>query len=144
KSLGGVGSRERTPEQTEIALFWADADGTSTPPGHWNRIARTVARDRGTTMAENARLFAILNVALAAASIACWVRTCPFEYWRPGQAVGEEAPPWEPLVATPPFPSFTSGHSSFSGAAAAVLERFFGTDAVRFADVSEGLPGVVR
>lgn len=59
----------RTPEQAQLALFWADGAGTEQPPGHWNTIAQTVAGDRRNTMEENARLFALLNVAMADAAI---------------------------------------------------------------------------
>jgi membrane-associated phospholipid phosphatase len=151
KALGARDSRTRTADQTLIALFWADGDGTVTPPGHWNRIAQAVARQRGTTLAESARLFALLNVSLADAGVCCW--ECKFKYalWRPVTAVRdadldgnpdtERQPGWRPLLTTPPFPSYTSGHSTFSGAGAAALAHFFGTDAVRFRSTSEGTPG---
>jgi hypothetical protein len=154
KSLGGARSATRTPEQTEIARFWADDEGTVTPPGHWNRIAQTAARQRGTTLAENARLFALLNLALADAAIVAWDAKFAFKYWRPIDGIREADPAvnrdttpdpdWSPLLTTPPFPSYTSGHSTFSGAAAAVLACFFRTDDVRFTDTSESLPGVTR
>lgn len=135
--LGGTGSRARTREQTAIAHFWADGDGTVTPPGHWNRIAQSVACDRGLSLEENARLFALLNVALADAGIACWDCKFKYEFWRPVHAIREAEPSWTPLLDTPPFPAYTSGHSTFSGAAAAVLASYFGTDAVRFRSTSE-------
>jgi hypothetical protein len=148
KSLGSAASKTRTAEQTEIARFWADGDGTVTPPGHWNRIAQTVARDRGNSLAENARLFALLNLALADAAILAW--DCKYHYnvWRPIDGIRAAAtdadPDWTPLLDTPPFPSYTSGHSTFSGAAAAVLADFFGSDEIRFTTTSESLPGVKR
>ena len=120
-------------DQTEIANFWADGEGTVTPPGHWNRIAATVARDRALNRAETARLFAMLNVALADAAIACWECKFRFDVWRPVTAIRNAEqlknpdlvadPDWTPLLVTPPFPSYTSGHSSFSGAAAAETAR---------------------
>jgi hypothetical protein len=154
KSLGGRNSRDRTDEQTLIALFWDDSEGSVTPPGHWNRIAQEAARRRGLGMAENARLFALLNVCLADAAILCW--ECKFRHalWRPITAIHEADraanpdipadPTWESLLITPPFPSYTSGHSTFSGAAAEALAQFFGTDAVPFRIGSDGLPGVRR
>lgn len=154
KKLGSRDSSDRTEDQTEIARFWEDGTGTVTPPGHWNRIASTVARDRGLSTAENARLFAMLNVAMADVSIACWDCKYRFDFWRPVTAIREasrlEDPrlvadrDWTPLLETPPFPAYTSGHSSFSGAAAAVLAEFFGTDEVKFSTTSETLPGVTR
>jgi PAP2 superfamily len=154
KGLGARDSTARTAEQTLIARFWADGDGTVTPPGHWNRIAQEAARQRGNALADNARLFALLNVSLADAGIVCW--DCKFHYalWRPITAIRhagqddnpdtEPDPDWAPLLTTPPFPSYTSGHSTFSGAAAAALASFFGTDEVRFTTTSEGTPGVTR
>ena len=154
KELGGVNSTSRTREQTEIARFWADGEGTVTPPGHWNRIAATVATARHLSLAENSRLFAMLNVALADAAIACWDCKFHFDFWRPVQAIRvadrlnnpelTADPNWMPLLPTPPFPAYSSGHSTFSGAAAAALEKFFGTDAVSFSSTSDGLPGVTR
>src|SRR5262249_41811072 len=72
RALGARDSQVRTPDQTKIALFWADDVGTVTPPGHWNQIAQTVACSRGLSLAENARLFALLNLGLADAAILCW------------------------------------------------------------------------
>jgi hypothetical protein len=141
----------RTAEQTLIAWFWDDGEGSVTPPGHWNRIAQAVARARGTTTAENARLFALLNIALADAGIVCWDCKFKYSFWRPITAIHEADragnpgmrpdPGWASLLTTPPFPSYTSGHSTFSGAAAAALAHFFGTDEVRFTSESDGLPG---
>jgi membrane-associated phospholipid phosphatase len=150
RALGGRHSPTRSREQTEIADFWADGEGTVTPPGHWNRIARTVSAARKLSLAENARLFAALNAALADAAIACWECKYRFNVWRPVTAIRAGGPgltpdpDWEPLLDTPPFPAYTSGHSTFSGAAAAVLAAAFGTDAVRFDTTSDGLPGVAR
>jgi len=77
-----------------------------------------------------------------------------YGFWRPITAIHradsdgnpdtEADPAWEPLIETPPFPSYTSGHSTFSAAAASVLASFFGTDAVRFTTTSDGLPEVTR
>jgi hypothetical protein len=69
KELGAAVGSTRTEEQTEIALFWADGAGTETPPGHWNTIAQIIAAAQGNTLEENARLFALLNVAMADAAI---------------------------------------------------------------------------
>ena len=135
KELGAADSKERTPQQTEIAQFWADGLGTPTPPGHWNRIAQTIATDRGNSMGENARMFALLNIALADAAIACWDMKYHCNFWRPitaireadtdGNPATEPDKTWEPLLPTPNFPSCSSGHSTFSGAAAVILYRFY-------------------
>jgi hypothetical protein len=153
KALGACNSPVRTREQTEIAHFWEDGEGTVTPPGHWNRIAQTVSRARGLCLADNARLFALLNISLADAAILCWECKYRYSYWRPIQAVrcadrtghADMADPcWTPLLTTPPFPTYSSGHSTFSATAAAVLANFFGTDEAPFTTTSEKLPCVRR
>lgn len=154
KQLGAIDSVARTADQTAIARFWADGAGTVTPPGHWNVIAREIALSRGTTLAENARLFALLNIALADAGICAWECKYVDDYWRPVTAIraaDTDSNPatdadvaWTPLIATPPFPEYISGHSTFSAAAATVLADFFGPDSVAFTTTSEDLPGATR
>jgi hypothetical protein len=154
KAIGAIDSKVRTDDQTEIAYFWADGANTSTPPGHWNEIARTVALDQGNTLGDNARLFALLNISMADAAICCWECKFMFQFWRPITAIrnaNNDGNPdteldanWTPLLDTPPFPAYTSGHSSFSSAASAVLADFYGTDNIPFKATSDALPGVVR
>jgi hypothetical protein len=115
-----------TPEQRDIALFWADGAGTETPSGHWNRIALDLVEEARLSQRESARLFALLNTAQADAFIACW--DAKFAYWseRPIQAIRRTIDAgWTPLIATPPFPSYPSGHSTTSGAASTVLGTIF-------------------
>ena len=115
-----------TPEQRAIALFWADGAGTETPPGHWNRIALDLVDGAQLSYRKAARTFALLNTAQADAFIACW--DAKFTHWseRPIQAIRRMFDPsWTPLIATPPFPSYVSGHSTTSGAAATVLGAVF-------------------
>lgn len=151
KEIGREDSATRTAEQTHIALFWANGAGTATPPGHWNQIAQIVAAEAGNTLQKNALLFALLNFGLADAGIACWDCKYTFNLWRPITAIREadtddnpETDPdreWSPLLQTPPFPEYTSGHSTFSGAAAMILASFFGTDQLPFTVGSDFLPG---
>ena len=154
KELGAKNSPTRTAEQTMIAQFWADGPGTVTPSGHWNVIARELSVQRGNTMEENARLFALLNIAEADAGILCWDCKYACNLWRPITAIQnadiDENPAtekdgnWTPLLVTPPFPEYTSGHSTFSSAGATVLAKFFGSDEIPFTTTSEDLPGVSR
>jgi membrane-associated phospholipid phosphatase len=147
KSIGSANSITRTQDQTDIALFWADGAGTATPPGHWNLIAADVAHQQHNTLAENARLFALLNVALADAGIASWDSKYFYNFCRPVTAIHNAAADgdpntmpdadWSPLLTTPPFPSYISGHSTFSAAAATILAGFFGTDRITFTTGSE-------
>ena len=154
KAYGSVASVVRTPDQREVALFWADGAGTETPAGHWNSIAQAVAALRGNTMAQNARLFALLNAAMGDAAICAWEAKYQFHNWRPvtairngtddGNAATAADPLWTPLLVTPPFPDYVSGHSTFSAAAARVLALFYGTDQVAFTSGADFLPGVTR
>ena len=153
KDLGSATSTTRTVDQTEIAKFWADGGGTYTPPGHWNQIAESAAVINGNSILENARLFGTLNVALADAAICCWNAKYTFDRWRPITAIragdqdGNDKTTvdanWTSLLTTPAFPEYTSGHSTFSGAADSVLTSFFG-DNYAFSTYSVGLPGVTR
>lgn len=155
KALGASSGSPRTADQTQLALFWADGAGTETPPGHWNSIAAAVAEARGLGLAETARLFAMLDVALADAAIVAWDGKYRYDVWRPITAIREADavastaalvdPTWTPLLPTPPFPEYVSGHSTFSAAAAAVLASFFSTDDLPFTSVSDALgPTVTR
>ena len=154
KALGSATSLTRTADQTEIALFWADGAGTHTPPGHWNAIAQHVSAAQGNTLDENARMFALLNLAMADAAISAWDAKYHYNFWRPVSAIpnggidGNDATQedltWVSLIGTPPFPDYTSGHSTFSGAASRVLALFYGTDAVSFTIGCDALPDVFR
>jgi membrane-associated phospholipid phosphatase len=119
-------SRTATPEQRAIALFWADGAGTVTPPGHWNAIALDLLAEQPRNTLQTTRIFAALNTAQADGFIACW--DAKFTYWsiRPVSAIRDLIDPtWSPLIPTPPFPSYVSGHSTTSGAASTVLAGFF-------------------
>ena len=146
KQLGAAVGSTRTADQTEIALFWADGAGTETAPGHWNSIAQIIAAGRGTTLEENARLFALLNIAMGDAAICSWDAKYTYHFWRPVTAIAFAEPQlnWISFIVTPPFPDYTSGHSTISAAAATVLPLFFGTEDLPFTTGSDFLPGVYR
>jgi membrane-associated phospholipid phosphatase len=111
-----------TPERLAIAQFWADGPGTVTPPGHWNQIGVDLAYSHGWTDCRVARMLALLGVAQMDAFIACW--DGKFFWWtvRPVTVIRDRYNPgWLPPIATPPFPSYASGHSTTSGAAAVLL-----------------------
>jgi hypothetical protein len=152
-----VGARDgagRTEYETLSTAFWSDDLGTATPPGHWNVIAEDLARRRHLSVPECARLFALLNFAEADAAICCWDTKFFYRTWRPETAIREldsklnpnavPRPDFIPLMVSPAFPSYTSGHSTFSAAASRLLERYFGTDDIEFTVTSDGLPGAVR
>ena len=117
--------RTLTPEQKRIAEDWNLDAGSVTPPGVWNQHAKRLALDRKLDAAETARVFATANVAMLDAFIACW--HVKFKWWteRPVTVIREKDPTFLPHILTPPFPSYVSGHSSVSGAAATALSAFF-------------------
>ena len=149
KRLGGddiTTPSDRTAEQTEIARFWVESS-----PLQWNRIARAVARNRRLGLWESARLFGLLNMALADGYIGSFeTKFQAYRFWRPVTAIQNAEtdgnpdtsadPNWTPLVPTPPIPDHDSGHSVEGGAAAEVLKRFFGRDRIRFEICSFTLP----
>ena len=146
KALGGDGvttPSARTPEQTEIALFWVESS-----PLQWNRIARTVSAGHGPWA--QARLFALLNMALADGYVSSFETKYHYDYWRPVTAIRaadadgnprtSADPTWTPLVTTPPIPDYDSAHAVQGGAGSTVLKRFFGTDHIGFTACSLTLP----
>jgi membrane-associated phospholipid phosphatase len=97
-----------------------------TPPGHWNLIATQLAQDAGLPAAATARMYALLNTAQADAFIAAWDTKFAYSSIRPVTAIRRAIDPdWKPLIATPPFPSYVSGHATTSGAASTVLAALF-------------------
>jgi hypothetical protein len=154
KELGSKKSTARTAEQTEIALFWADGVRTATPPGHWLQIAHILAERNHLGLADNARLLALLAMTQADAAICAWDTKFYYDNWRPCDGIAkadlDENPAtqpdasWKCLILTPPFPSYISGHSIFSGSSSRLLERYFGSDEIPFSVGSQGLPDVER
>lgn len=146
--IGGAHSTERTADQTEIAHYWSDAIGTYAPAGHWNAIAANIVAPLQLGIATEAELLAELNVAIADSSIGMADAKYTFWSWRPitairaGDSVTAPLPSWTPLLVTPNHPSYVSGHSAFSGAAATVLTDWFGDRPFTFSSAS--LPGVTR
>ncbi|PYM60687.1 MAG: PA-phosphatase [Candidatus Rokuibacteriota bacterium] len=150
KRLGGKQSPARTAAQTEIARFWYEGSVQG-----WNRIARLVAAQRSLDRWEHARLFALLNAAMADGYIAGADTRYLYNFWRPVTAIragdtdGNDAtagdPTWETFMNTPALPDYPSTHSVLGGAAAVVMSRFFGTDQLSFT-MTSGPPfaGITR
>lgn len=122
--------RNLTDEQKLIARFWSDDPMLSpTPPGHWISILLEISDRDGLSAAVTASALAKLGVAQADAFIACWASKFEVNLLRPVTYIRRVIDPaWEPLLITPPFPEFPSGHSTQSGAAATVLTAIFGED----------------
>ena len=152
--IGARDNAQRTEYETLAAPFWADDLGSATPPGHWNVIAQDLTRRNKLSTAETARLFALLNLACADAGITIWETKFHYRTWRPETSIREVTkeinphatahPDFIPLMVTPAFPSYISGHSTFSAAASRILERYFRSDDIEFTTTSDGLPGAVR
>lgn len=117
-----------TPEQRAIARFWSDDPMLSpTPPGHWIVIGLKILNERKASATEHADLLARLGITLADAFIGCWHSKFEYDLLRPVTYIKRVIDPkWEPILITPPFPEYPSGHSTQSGAAATVLTAFFG------------------
>lgn len=147
KDLGGTNSLMRTADQTNIAYFWVDGPGSASPPGHWNRIAATVSVAQGLTLEENARLFGLLGLAEADVGIAAWESKVFYDSWRPMYAINTASADgnpltiqdssWAPLIPTPSFVAYVSGHSAFSMSGATILASYFGTDDIAFTTTTE-------
>jgi len=140
RALGSATSTVRTAEQTQTAVFWQD----DTPAGMWNRVADQLALADHVPFLQNARLLALANIALADATIGIWNAKNTYNLWRPVTAIRATTDPsWTPLLPTPAFQEYPSGHSGASNAAASVLASFYG-NRTSFTVTSAGLPGVQR
>ncbi|WP_390622149.1 dockerin type I domain-containing protein [Roseiconus lacunae] len=158
--LGAADSDVRTPEQTEIGIFWAyDRVGLGTPIALFNDILQTVAIEQDNTLEENAALFAQASVAMADAGVVAWDTKFTEQFWRPvtaiqaGDADGNELTEgdadWVALGApdggddeigfTPQFPTYISGHATFGAALFGTLQEFYGTDEIAFEVTSQEL-----
>lgn len=117
-----------TEEWRRIANFWQDGLGTYTPPGHWNRIAKDYIIKYKLNPLRTARTFAYMNMAVMDGGISCWDAKYYYHYPRPIQTI----PGFKTIAGTPNFPSYTSGHSVFSAAAAEVLTYVFPEEGDKF------------
>lgn len=126
-------SDKRSARQLAIANFWADGAGTYTPPGHWNKIACEMIKDHGQSEIRAARTLALMNLAMMDAGICCWDTKYYYFLLRPWQADPEITTP----IGRPNFPSYTSGHSAFSAAAAEVLSYVFPDEEYRIRSMAE-------
>jgi len=137
KSLGARFNSARTPEQTDLALFWA-----ANYQVLWNHVLRDVAAAHVHNIDDRARLFALANLAMADAVITAWDTKLHYVFWRPLTAIQEGDsdgnpetagdPDWQPLINNPNYPDYTSGANNVTGAATRALALFFGTDEIAF------------
>jgi len=149
KAFGSLTSTVRTPAQTQTALFWA-SDG---PGALWNRVALQLLARHHVSLLGEARVLALVNMAMCDGAIAVWDAKNFFDTWRPitairaassdGNAATSPDPTWEPLITTPPFQEYPSGHAGVSSSAANMLASFFGAR-TSFTVVSPAFPGEAR
>jgi hypothetical protein len=126
-------SKNLTREQMRIAHFWADGIGTYTPPGHWNAIAAEDFVKQNFSEVRWARNLALLNMSLMDAAIACW--DAKYFYYNPRPSQIE--PRIKTVTGLPNFPSYTSGHSTFSGAAATILGHIIPSRATDYTNMAK-------
>lgn len=132
-------NKNLTEEQRNIALFWSDAGGSLTPPGHHMRIAVKLTESKELKLDKAAEVFCKVGLALHDSFVACWKAKYRYNLLRPETYIRETIDKnWTPLVATPPFPEYTSGHSTCSGATAQVLAATFGEQTTFIDDTHEG------
>lgn len=116
-----------TEEQRRAATFWAGGQGTPLPAGVWNQVTLAYLRDLAPSEPQAERVMALANVAMADAGVAAW--DTKYAYWdpRPENGVRDSGvdPAWEPFIETPFFPSYISGHATYSGAISEVLSYIF-------------------
>jgi hypothetical protein len=146
KTMGVLTGSGRTQDQSDLALFWAGNTAL-----YWNRIAAQLSSARQLSLTENAHLFALLNVTMGDAAIACWDGKYRYVFWRPITAIragltpADADPTWEPWLdffpaGTPAHPEYPSGHSTVSGSAAFILAAAFGENTA-FSVTSDVRPG---
>jgi hypothetical protein len=144
EALGARDSATRTADQTEQALYWGAEHGALL----LGRVAGTIAKAADLSLPQDARLFAMLDLAAADANINCWNDKAYWSSWRPitaihladtdGNPATDADPNWQPLLTTPPFPEHPSGHACATGSKVATLQNFFGTDKLTFTAFSAG------
>jgi PAP2 superfamily len=124
--LAEIKSFTENPKRENVASvhFWADGTGTHTPPGHWNALASDLIKKANMSEVRTARNLALLNMSMMDAAISCWNTKTYYFYPRPSQL----DPTIKTLTGLPNFPAYTSGHSTFSGAAATILGHIFPSD----------------
>jgi membrane-associated phospholipid phosphatase len=129
-----------TPGERSLARFWRGGQGTPQAPGLWDRVALWYAQRNGLDLPHQTAILAVLNMAMSDAGVAVW--DCKYHYWspRPENVIRDLGldPTWRPLLPTPLFPSYVSGHSPFSAAAAEVLAWFFPYDGAQIWSEARG------
>ncbi|HEX9162995.1 MAG TPA: vanadium-dependent haloperoxidase [Thermoanaerobaculia bacterium] len=132
KAFGALNGSARTPEQTEIGLFYSEHTAAQ-----YNRIMRDFAASQNLSLADTARLFALVYLSTGDALISVFDSKFHYGRWRPvtairlgdtdGNPATDPDPAWVPLAPTPAHPEYPAAHGAFTGALAEALRQFFGT-----------------
>jgi hypothetical protein len=164
KAIGALNSNMRTPQQSHAAAFWQ-----SNPGANYNAIARRFVTERGLSVSDSARLFAMLDLSAADALLTVWSDKYARNFWRPITAIRradidgnpdtQADPTWKPMfdptldpsiggtgpaLITPPYPDHPSGATAYASASMHALASFFGTDVMTFYATSSRFPGEQR
>jgi len=145
KRVGAVNAEaigERTPDQSAIARFWPGGGA------NWNAVTRVIVAGRGLDPWEHARLLALVNMALSDSTVAVFDTKYTYNFWRPvtairagdtdGNPATDADPSWLSYQPTPPYPDYTCGLTTNTGAAVEVLRQYFGTDAIAYTFTAAG------
>lgn len=154
KELGSATSQTRTADQTKVAQLWANVNTPTIALFVWNNVARNVAIERNTTTAENARLFALINIAHHDALQTSMTSKFVYGLWRPVTAIrraDEDGNPntaqdanWSSLITTPPYPSYAGNMATIGASQATILALFFGRDDIPYQHTWDGAGGATR
>lgn len=148
KEVGGINSTERPQDRADVARFYAAVS----PVGVWNPVARQLSTAQGKSLSQNARDFALLNMAMSDGAVATFDTKYHYNFWRPETAIrsggidgNDKTDPdatFVPFIVTPCFPSYPSAHATLSNAARDVLERSYGSGHHSITLSSAAVPGL--
>jgi hypothetical protein len=154
KALGSATSTTRTADQTQIAQLWAPVNTPTNLFAVWNNVARDIAIQRNNTTAENARLFALLNISSHDTLQTTFAGKFQYGLWRPVTAIrraDEDGNPntepdvnWTSLISNPPYPAYPGNMAGMGMSQATILALFFGRDDIRYQATWAGAGGATR
>ncbi len=154
KEIGLATSATRTADQTKVAQLWANVNTPTIAIFVWNNVARTVAIARNNTTVENARLFALINIAHHDALETTFTSKFVYGLWRPVTAIrraDEDGNPnttqdaaWSSLITTPPYPTYAGNNAAIGTSQSTLLALFFGRDDIPFQHTWDGAGGATR
>jgi hypothetical protein len=148
KAVGSIDSTQRPPDRADVARFYA----AFAPVGVWNDTARQISTAQGKSLSENARDFALINMAISDGAVATFDAKYHYVFWRPETAIHNAASDgndrtdpdtaWAPYIVTPCFPGYPSAHATLSNAAREVIEQLYDVGQVSITLTNAAVPGV--